>query len=220
MDTDLGLLRLLSWMSPGFPTGGFACSHGLEWAVETGDIVDRATARAWLDALLRHGDLRSDAILLRHAWRAASGGDAAGLAGIAELAEASSSCRERREESLSQGTAFVTAARIWGETLLPQGRVAYAVAAGAVAAAHGVGEAACCAGFLHAALANLVSAVVRLVPLGQSDGLRVLAALEPAVLAVAAETEDAGLDDLGGICPRADLASMRHETQYTRLFRT
>ncbi len=220
MNTDPALLRLLSWMSPAFPTGGFACSHGLEWAVEGGDVTDHPTAQAWLDALLRHGDLRSDAILLRHAHRAAIRTDCAGLARIAELAEASAPSRERRDETLSQGTAFAAAARVWGTTLLPPGRVAYPVAVAATAAAHGVGEDVACAGLLHATLANLVSAAVRLVPLGQTDGLRILAALEPALLDVAAATVTAGLDDLGGACLRADLASMRHETQYTRLFRT
>ena len=90
----------------------------------------------------------------------------------------------------------------------------------ALAAAHGVDEDAACTALLHALTANLVSAAVRLVPLGQTAGLRTLAALEPAVHEVAEDTRAAGLDDLGGACFRSDIASLRHETQYTRLFRS
>jgi urease accessory protein len=220
MTTDTALLRLLAWLSPAFPTGAFAHSHGLEWAVDSGDIHDRATAHAWLDALLRHGDLRSDAILLRHAHRAAARHDAPALAEIATLAEATALGRERREETLSQGTAFAAAARTWGDLALPPGRTALPIALAATAATHGIDEHATCAGFLHAALSSLTSATVRLVPLGQTDGLRILAGLEPAILATSQETAAASLDDLGGACLRADLASLRHETQRTRLFRT
>ncbi len=214
------LLRLLAWLSPAFPTGAFAHSHGLEWATEAGDITDRPTALAWTDALLRHGDLRSDAILLRHAHRAAAHNDPDALADIAALAEASAPGRERRDETLAQGTAFAAAARTWGPLSLPPGRVTLPVALAAAAAAHAIDEHAACTGFLHAAVANLVSAAVRLVPLGQTDGLRILHALEPAILNTAAETATATLDDLGTACLRADLASLRHETQRTRLFRT
>ena len=219
MAADPGLLRLLTWLSPAFPTGAFAHSHGLEWATESGDVTDRPTAQAWLHALLRHGDLRSDAILLRHAHRAATRGDAPALADLATLAEAATPCHERRDETLSQGTAFAAAARTWGDLpLLPPGRIPLPIAL--AAAAHALDEHTVCAGFLHAAIANLTSAAVRLVPLGQTDGLRILAALEPAILATAHDTAAATLDDLGTACLRADLASFRHETQRTRLFRT
>ena len=154
--------------------------------------------------------------LLRQAWRAP---DAAVLVEVAELAAAMSPSRERRQETLDQGDAFLRAAAAWGAPQIA-GRAAYPVAVGAVAAMHGVPEDATCAGFLHAFAANLVSAAVRLVPLGQSAGLRVLASLEPVLLGVADSTRGAGLDDLGGACFRSDIAAMRHETQYTRLFRT
>ncbi len=210
------LLRLLTWLSPAFPTGAFAYSHGLEWAVEAGDVRDEGALREWLEDVLGHGTGWSDAILLRHAWRTP---DAAALAEVAELAAAMSPSRERRQETLDQGEAFLRAAAAWG---MPQivGRVAYPVAVGAIAAMHSVPEDAACTGFLHAFAANLVSAAVRLVPLGQSAGLRVLALLEPVVLGVADATRGTGLDDLGGACFRSDIAAMRHETQYTRLFRT
>jgi len=209
-----GLLRLLAWLSPAFPTGGFAYSHGIEWAVEAGDITDGETLRAWLTDLLTHGAVRSDAILLRHACR-----PDADLVSLAELAAAAAPARERQAESLNQGAAFVRAATAWGCPGLPD-PVAYPVAVGALAGAHGIDEDAACLGFLQAVTANLISAAVRLVPLGQSTGLAVLAALEPVILCTAAATRGAGLDDIGGAVFRSDIAAMRHETQYTRLFRS
>jgi urease accessory protein len=216
---DAALLRLLAWLSPAFPTGGFAWSQGVEWAVTADDIAEEAALLIWLMDVLRHGSGRADAILLRHAHAAHD--DAAALRDIAEFARAAQPARERLAETLGQGNAFARAASPWGAAnILALGDLPYPVAVGALAGAHAIAADAVCAGFLQAAAANLISATVRLVPLGQSAGLRVLAALEPVVLAVAAETRAAPLDDIGGACWRADLAAMRHETQYTRLFRS
>lgn len=217
--TDPSLIRLMTWLSPAFPTGGFAYSHGLEWAVEAGDVTDTDTLREWLRDVLHHGAGRTDCILLRHAHRAAA--DPAALADLAALATAMAPSRERRLESLGQGNAFILAAAPWRDDLLAGlDQVPYPVAVGAMAGASGIAEDDTALGYLQAIAANLVSAAVRLVPLGQSAGLMVLAALEADLLAVAAQTRDAGLDDLGTACFRADLAAMRHETQYTRLFRS
>ncbi len=217
------LLRLLAWLSPAFPTGAFAWSHGIEWAVESGDVRDADSLRRWLEDVLRHGSGRSDAILLRHAHRAAR--DADRLAEIAELALAALPSRERRAESAGQGNAFALAAAAWDAAPLPAlaarvGDIAYPVAVGALAGAQGIAEDDAALGLLHGFAASLISAAVRVVPLGQSAGLAVQAALSPTLLAVAAATRDATLDDLGGACFRSDLAAMRHETQYTRLFRS
>ncbi|HEY2620803.1 MAG TPA: urease accessory protein UreF [Acetobacteraceae bacterium] len=208
------LLRLHAWLSPAFPTGGYAYSHGLEWAVDCGDITNGDTLRAWLTDILIHGSGRNDAILLRHAHRTGSN-----HAALNELAAAIAPSRERRTETLDQGTAFIAAASAWHPPALPK-RVAYPVAVGALAGCHGVDEDTTTAAYLQAFTANLISAAVRLVPLGQSTGLRVLAALEPTILRVAAESRAATLDALGGCAFRSDLAAMRHETQYTRLFRS
>jgi urease accessory protein len=217
--SDAGFLRLLTWLSPAFPTGGFAYSHGLEWAVEAGDITNGATLRTWLEDILSHGTARSDAILLRHAHRAAQ--DKTALAEIAERAAAMAPSRERQMETLAQGAAFVIAAAPWcGEILAGLERPTYPVAIGALAGAAGIAEDATALGFLQAFASNLISAAVRLVPLGQTTGLAVLAALEPLILDVAQATRTATLDDIGGAAFRADIAAMRHETQYTRLFRS
>ena len=214
---DGDILRLLAWLSPAFPTGAYAYSHGLEWAVETGDVTDSDTLSAWLADVLAHGAGCNDAIVLRHAHRAAA--DPAALAELAELAAATAPCRERQAETLDQGAAFVLAGAPWGTPKLPP-RVPYPVAVGAMAGWHGIDEDSAAAGYLQAVTGNLISAAVRLVPLGQSAGLAVLASLEPVVLHIAAATRDATLDDLGGCAFRSDMASMQHETQYTRLFRS
>jgi urease accessory protein len=216
-----GFLRLLTWLSPAFPTGGFAYSHGLEWAVESGDARSTAGLIGWLVDILEQGSGRTDAILLRHAHRAARDEDA--LTEVVELAAALPGGRERWLETTAQGTAFLAAAAAWPTPVLGllAGRpVAYPVAVGAVSAAHGVAEDRATLGFLHAFCANMVSAAVRIVPLGQQAGLRVMAALEPVLIAVCDDSRDRRLDDIGSAAIRADLAAMHHETQYTRLFRT
>ncbi len=210
-------LRLLAWLSPAFPTGGFAYSHGIEYAVETGDISNEQSARLWIEDVLRFGCARADAILLRHAHRSAD--DPPALIELAEFARATAASRERLLEATQQGGAFIAAASVWLRLPFDAG-TPYAVAVGALAGKAGIDADAVCCGYLQAFAANLISAAVRLVPLGQSAGLAVLAALEPAILAVAYATRAATLDDLGGACFRSDLAAMRHETQYTRLFRS
>jgi urease accessory protein len=212
--SDRALLHLLTWLSPAFPTGAFAYSHGIEWAVESGDITDGDTLHDWLATLLTHGAPRSDTILLRHAHC-----PDADLDMLAELAAATAPARERYAETLNQGAAFMRAARPWGCPSLPD-PVAYPIAVGALASLHCIDADATAIAYLHAVTVNLISAAVRLVPLGQSTGLAVLAALEPSILCVAAETRSATLDDLGGAVFRSDLAAMHHETQYTRLFRS
>jgi urease accessory protein len=216
------LLRLMAWLSPAFPTGGFAYSHGIEQAVEDGDITDEASLGDWLHDILALGAGRNDAILLRAAWAADTSG---ALDDIADLAAALAPCRERQLETLAQGTAFCLAAQAWPCAALDRlrardGGVAYPVAVGALARAHGIDADSTCQAYLAALTALLISAGVRLVPLGQAAGVRLLAALEADILAVAAETACSTLDDLGGFCLRADIAAMRHETLYTRLFRS
>ena len=220
------LARLMTWLSPAFPVGGFSYSHGLEWVVEPGKVKDAATLGDWIEDILVHGAGRTDAIFLAEAWRAVAASDARMLAEAAELAAAFAPSAERRLETLAQGAAFLRAVQaVWPhpalERLAPDdAEVAYPVAVGACAAAHGLPLAATAQAFVQAFAANLVSAGVRLVPLGQTDGLRVVARLEPLIPRIVAGALAATLDDVGGAAIMADIASMRHETQYTRLFRS
>ncbi len=220
------LARLMTWLSPAFPVGGFSYSHGLEWTVEGGTIKDAVALGDWIEAILIHGAGRTDAIFLAETWRAVVANDASQLKQVAELAAAFAPSIERRLETLAQGAAFLTAVKaVWPHPALDllghdTADIAYPVAVGACTAAHGLPLAASAQSFIQAFAANLVSAGVRLIPLGQTDGLRVIARLEPLIPDIVTAALDAGLDDVGGIAVMADIASMRHETQYTRLFRS
>jgi len=226
-DEAAALYRLMTWLSPSFPVGAFSYSSGIEWAVEAGDIRDAASLRDWLAAMLGDGSGFCDAVFLAQAHRAASAQDKAALREIAELAAAFVPSRERQLETTTQGRAFIEIARAaWNSPGLDQviaaidGAIVYPVAVGLVSAAHNIPLAPALHGFFHAVASNWISAGSRLIPLGQTDSQRVLAGLEPVVAATAKRALAASLDDLGSATFRADLASLRHETQYTRLFRS
>ncbi|MGN6572176.1 MAG: urease accessory protein UreF [Pseudolabrys sp.] len=219
------LYRLMAWLSPAYPVGAFSYSSGIEWAVESGDITNAETLKDWLATMLADGGGFCDAVLFVHAYRATD--DAAALRNVAELAAALAPSKERHLETTAQGNAFVDATRAaWPCDALDRlksawdGPVAYPVAVAVAAAGHRIPLAPALAAFLQALVANWVSAGVRLVPLGQTDGQRVVAALEPVVTETAQRALGTPLEDMGASAVRADLASLRHETQYTRLFRS
>jgi urease accessory protein len=221
------LYRLMAWLSPSYPVGAFSYSSGIEWAVEAGEIRDAETLRRWLAVVIAEGSGFCDAVFFVHAHRAIAANDEAALRAVAELAAAFAPSKERHLETTSQGAAFIEATRAaWPCVALDRlaqawsGPVAYPVAVGVTAAGHSIALEPALHAYLHAVTANLISAGVRLVPLGQSDGQRALAALEPAVTTTAARALVASLDDVGSSALRADLASLLHETQYTRLFRS
>jgi urease accessory protein len=221
------LYRLMTWLSPSFPVGAFSYSSGIEWAVEAGDIKNAASLRAWLAAMLSDGSGFCDGVFLSQAHRAASIRDHTKLHKVAELAAAFVPSRERQLETTAQGRAFIDTARAaWNSPGLDEtvaacdGAIVYPVAVGLVSAAHAIPLAPVLHAFFHAVVSNWISAGARLIPLGQTDSQRVLADLEPIVAATAMRAGRASLDDLGGATFRADLASLRHETQYTRLFRS
>ena len=221
------LYRLMAWLSPSYPVGAFSYSGGIEWAVEAGDITDAETLKRWLLVVLADGGGFCDAVFFVHAHRAVEAGDAAALRAVAELAAAFAPSKERHLETTAQGRAFIEATRAaWPCAALDalaaawDGPVAYPVAVGVAAAGHGIALGSALNAYLHAVAANFVSAGVRLIPLGQTDGQRLLAALEPVVAATATRAAATRLEDVGSAAFCADIASMRHETQYTRLFRS
>ncbi len=219
-------LPLFLWLSPAFPVGSFAYSHGLEWAVEAGDVVDFGSLRDWLADLAAFGAPRTDAILFAASHRAVEAGDWRTLNEINELAVALAGSAERRLETTAQGRAFRLAARAaWdcealarvperGET------IAYPIAVAAAAAGHGMARERAAEAFVVSLFANLVSAAVRLSVVGQTDGQRLLAGILRDAGAMARQAAGATLDDLGAAAFRSDIAAMRHETQYSRLFRS
>jgi len=221
------LYRLMAWMSPAYPIGAFSYSAGIEWAVEAGDIVDAKTLREWLAVMIGEGAGFADAVLFCHAHEAIAANDDAALRAVAELAAALVSSKERFLETTAQGRAFLeTTQAAWPTPALAcleavwNGPIALPVAAGAACAGHGIARETSVRAFLQALTANWISAGVRLIPLGQTDGQRVLVALEDIVTTTAAKALTTPLDELGTCAFRADIAGMKHETQYTRLFRS
>jgi urease accessory protein len=217
------VLPLLAWLSPSYPVGSYAYSHTLEWAVEIGDVTDEASLVAWLSDLMVFGSGRNDAILLCHAYRATEAADAGALHEVNELALALAPSAELHLESSQQGRSFLDATlAAWpSPRLIPlEGEVAFPVAVGMAAAAHGVPLLATASAYLLALVQTLISAAIRSAPIGQTAGTRVCAIMMPTVQRLAEETLGLSLGDVGSATFRADLGSFHHENQYTRLFRS
>jgi len=222
------LYRLLAWLSPSYPIGAFSYSHGIEMAVEESFVRDRTSLIAWIASVLRDGTGRVDSALFAAAWRAAEAENWPAFDDIAERATAWRGTSEMALEQRQQGGSFLSITRLaWPAPALDDahdrlaGEIALPVAVALAAAAHGVPLEAALIGYLHAFTANLISAALRSVPLGQTDGQLALAALQPIVQATAdAAIAVESLDEVGTATPLLDWCSMRHETQYTRLFRS
>jgi urease accessory protein len=209
------VVLLAQWMSPSFPIGAFSYSHGLEATVASGVVSDAATLEAWLSDVLEHGAGANDLIFLRAAHAAKSDED---LASINALALALAPARERLLETTQQGASFCqTVNAVWGGDL-PD--LALPVAVGAAAAHQGLPVDLTARLYLHSFASALTSAAIRLVPLGQTDGQRVLKAMLPRIARLAETSAAKTLDDLGSCTFLADIAAMTHETQYSRLFRS
>ncbi|MGR3500870.1 urease accessory protein UreF [Pseudaestuariivita sp.] len=205
------LLTLQQWLSPAFPLGSFAYSHGLETEIAAGRVSSAATLEEWLTDILQHGTGRTDAILIRAA--------ATGTWQDADiLARTLAPSAERLQEALDQGAAFTrTTAAI---SQAPQDPTTFPVAFGRAVAHANLPVTEAIAAYLHAFTSNLVSAAVRLVPLGQTEGQAALTSLSATCLDIAETTQGTILDDIGSATFLADIASMRHETLSPRVFRT
>lgn len=226
---EAALFDLMSWMSPMWPVGAFAHSGGLEWAVEAGHVTDRGSTRDWIADLLAHGPVRNDMVIFVHAWHAMTRGEP--ITGIAELALATQTSFERRLEATAQGAAFrkIAIATRGSEPFaglidIDDTELTYPIAVACLTAASAIPLQPALTAFLHGVVSNLVSAAQRLVPLGQTDGQRVLDDLRPAIFAevetMAALPEGDPFDPIRGATLVAEIGCMAHEIQYTRLFRT
>ncbi len=213
------LLRLMAWLSPAFPVGSFSYSHGLERAAHDGLLRDVAGLEDWLGQLIAFGSARNDAILFAEAWRRARAG--ADFAGLADLGEALAGSEERHRETVLQGAGFARALAASGDITrdLPA-NCPYCIAVGAAAGVAGVALDQALAAYLQAFVSNLLQAGIRLGLSGQEGAVAALARLEPAILAAAGEAARSTPDDLGSAAILSEIAAMRHETQYSRLFRS
>jgi urease accessory protein len=215
---DRALLKLMAWLSPAFPVGSFSYSHGLERVVHDDLLGSADELRDWLKSLLDQGSVWNDAVLFAEAWRRAGAGET--LDEVAELGIALSGSAERLLETSAQGYAFGSAMTNWGGAVALPDPCPYAVAVGAQAAAASIPLEPALAAFLQAFVTNQLQAGIRLSVIGQSHAVALLAALEPGIAATAARAARSSLDDLGSATLAAEIAAMRHETQYSRLFRT
>jgi len=223
MPSALATLPLFLWLSPSYPVGSYAYSHTLEWAVEAGDVCGEASLVDWLSDLLHLGAGRNDAVLLCHSYRSTENGDVSALNNVNELALALAPSAELHLETSQQGRSFLDATlAAWPSPRLVSidGEVAFPVAVGMAAAAHGVPLPVAVSAYLLALVQTLVSAAIRSAPIGQTAGTRICAALVPIVSSLAKEALDLSLDEIGSATFRADLGSFHHENQYTRLFRS
>jgi urease accessory protein len=221
------LYRLLSWLSPAYPLGGFSYSHGLEAAVAAGRVEDGDSLRRYIETALSAGGGRSDAAVLAAAFDALAAGDRTRFGEIADLAAAWRGSAELALESMGQGRAFVATTRAaWPHPLIDEvalsrgGELALPVAVATAAVAHRIPLAATLLAYLHTFAANLVSAGLRLVPLGQTEAQRLIAVLERPVAAAVAAALATPLDATGTAAPLIEIGAMRHETQQMRLFRS
>lgn len=215
MTIEPSAVLLMQWLSPAYPVGAFSYSHGLEAACAAGQIPDGQALREWLGDLLLYGAGRTDPVLLAAAYRAS---DDTALAQVDARARAFAPSRERLAESLNQGAAFCqTTAGIWGDDL-PD--LTYPVALGHAARLHGLSLELTLQMYTHAFVSNLVSAAQRLMPVGQLEGQRILSELAPLIRDAAQNACETDLSDLAGVSFISDIASMHHETQYSRIFRS
>lgn len=211
MTTDI--LTLTQWLSPAYPVGAFAYSHGLEAAIGAGWIKDDEDLQSWLSDILTDGSGRNDCILLRAAHAGQAPLEDINAAGLAFAASA-----ERRREAERQGAAFIKAtAAIWD---MEDHTLIYPVALGAAAARLNIDPTLTCAMYVQAMMSNLIAAAQRLMPLGQTKGQAILMALNQMCQDVAASTTSTTLDDLTSCAFLSDIASMCHETQSPRIFQT
>lgn len=214
MPTSAQILTLTQWFSPAYPVGAYSYSHGLEWAIEAGDVHDFQTTKEWVADVLSHGTGWNDALFLSAAFDTKD----AALAELDEDCRAFAPSRERLKETDLQGAAFCEiTAELLGESLKG---LCYPIAVGGAAKLAELPLQLTMQMYLQAFLANLSAVAMRLVPLGQTDGQRLIRDLTPLCSEIAERALAATLDDLGSTAFMADIASMKHELQYSRIFRT
>ncbi len=213
--TDADILTLNQWLSPAYPVGGFAYSHGLEWATDSRAVTDANSTGAWISDVLNHGSGRNDALFLVAAYNANSKKE---LTEIDATARAFCASSERLMETQLLGEAFCgVTAQVWEVDLAD---LTYPAAVGRAARLHGLPLLLTTQMFVQSFMSNLVACATRLVPLGQTEAQRLIRDLTPLCSRLATEAQDQGLETLSSTAFLSDIASMKHETQYSRMFRT
>jgi urease accessory protein len=209
------LLHLLAFMSPAFPVGGFAYSHGLERAIDDGIVTSADEVRDWIESLLVYGSGWNDAVLFTTAYDASD----EVREEIDELALALAASRERALETSDLGQSFAKAVATMSVSEAMNFQT-YPVTVAAACQKACIDKRSGLLAYLQAFSNNLIAVAVRLVPLGQTKGLEVMRDLMPVVSTTAERALTASLDSLGSSTLLSDIAAMKHETQYSRVFRS
>lgn len=209
------LLTLTQWLSPSYPVGAFAYSHGLEAAVDAGWIDDSKGLQVWLESLLEYGAGRSDGLFIAAAFNAETADQ---LVHVDAQLRAFAASKERLLETDQQGWAFgkVTSALWTGD----YENLSYPVALGHAARVEDLPLELTITLYLQSFLSNLVAAGQRLLPIGQTEAQRIVQQLSPLCAEIAADSVEGDLNNLNATTFLSDVASMKHETQYSRIFRT
>lgn len=215
MATATETLTLAQWFSPSFPVGSFAYSHGLEWAIESGAVIDPSSAKDWILQVLIYGAGWNDALLLAAAYKAT---DEIAVHEIDAVSRALAPSQERLKETDLQGAAFCKA--VSDLSGLKIEGLSYPVAAGWAARRAGLPLELTAQMYLQGFVSNLASVAMRLVPLGQTSGQALIQDLTPKCIELVHAALSHGLDDLSSTAFLADIAAMKHETQHSRIFRT
>ena len=210
--TDSKLITVMQWLSPAFPIGGFAYSHGLEWAINKGHVSNREELKKWISDLLEYGSLKNDAILIKLVLQGSDPKE------INELAMALCPASERLLETQLQGSAFCKIMRdVWNleidDLILP---IALALAA----KNESIDQNLVLPAYLHSFCSNLISVAMRLIPIGQTDGQKTLRELSPLILDSVRSVAEVDIDDLGSNCFLSDVSAMQHEYLQSRVFKT
>ena len=210
--TDSKLITVMQWLSPAFPIGGFAYSHGLEWAINKGYVSNREELQKWVSDLLEYGSLKNDAILIKLVLKGSDPKE------INEIAIALCQAKERLSETQLQGGAFCKIMReVWS---LEIDDLALPIALALAAKNENIDQNLVVPAYLHSFCSNLISVAMRLIPIGQTDGQKTLRELSPLISDSVRAVAKSDKDDLGSACFLSDVSAMQHEYLQPRVFKT
>ena len=210
--TDLKFMTVMQWMSPAFPIGAFAYSHGLEWAIDKGHVSNGKQLQNWITDLLEYGSLRTDAIFISLILR---GHDAKKMN---ELSIALCPAGERLLETKLQGSAFAKVIEdIWQQDI---GDLSLPIAVALAAKKQSIEQNLMLPAYVHAFCSNLISAATRLIPIGQTEGQRIMLELYPTISDLVQTASESEIDDLNSACFFSDVSAMEHESLQPRIFKT
>jgi urease accessory protein len=222
---NTALLCLLQLASPALPVGAYSYSEGLETLIDTGTIENKQSLKHWLEQELRYGAIRLEAAVMVRAYNSAKLGDIEALSYWNNWLSAARETEELRSSSWQMGRSLIRLLLELQPQLAQSANVVgnpcnYAIAFGIAAAHWQIDLSAAILGYLHSWTTNLITAGVKLIPIGQTAGQQLLLEIHANLSSAAQEILALEDDDLNSCGWGLSLASMAHETQYTRLFRS